>query len=122
MNVSRGTDLDFVGLPGRWSADPFPGQGEHGISVRLVRLEPDPDRRPHRHPHSCEVVHVVAGDGHTWQDGDRTPVTAGDTFVVPTGVPHATIPLPGSHLELVCFFPHPDLSANIEELDGPRLG
>ena len=90
--------------------------------MRFVRLTHDPDRRPHRHPHSSETVHVLAGDGESWQDGTRTPVRAGDTFVVPTGVPHATIPAPGVTLELLCFFPHPDLSANIEELDGPVLG
>lgn len=120
MIIGSLADLRFVELPGRRSADPF-GAEDLDVSVRIVRLEADPHRRPHRHPLSCEVVHVLSGTGHAWQDGERIPVRQGDTFVVPTGVPHATLPLSGSHLELLCFFPHADLSRNLEELDGPEL-
>jgi quercetin dioxygenase-like cupin family protein len=122
VTLRHSTDLRFVELPGRHSADPFSGVGDLDVSVRLVRMEAGQRRRPHRHPHSCEVVHVLSGAGHVWQDGARAPVSTGDTFVVGAGVPHATLPLLGSHLELVCFFPHPDLSRNLEELDGPELG
>jgi quercetin dioxygenase-like cupin family protein len=37
--------------------------------------------------------------------------------LIPAGVPHATIAT-GGELRLVCFFPHPDLARNTEELDG----
>ncbi len=121
MLVTPTDQLHFVQLPGRSSADPFPGAGLP-LSVRIVRMSHDPGRRPHRHPHSYELVHVLRGEGHAWSDGTLTPVRAGATFLVPTGLPHATLPAPGSHLELLCFFPHPDLRANIEELDAPVLG
>lgn len=121
--LGRGDELRFIELPGRTSADPFVGSADRrDVSVRLVRLTHTPDRRPHRHPHSTETVHVLAGEGEAWVDGVRTPVRAGDTFLVPKGVPHATIPSPERALELLCFFPHPDLTANIEEIDGPPLG
>jgi quercetin dioxygenase-like cupin family protein len=116
MTVVRRADLDFRELPGRWSADPFAGAGAP-VSVRVVRIAPGVGRSPHRHPHSCEVVHVVAGGGVAWLDGKTAEVAAGDVILVPAGMPHATIAV-GDELHLVCFFPHPDLAANLEELDG----
>ncbi len=121
MDLARHDELRFAELPGRSSADPF-RDTDLDVSVRIVRIEPTSGRLPHRHPHSTEVVHVLSGRGDAWQDGVRHPVRAGDTFVIPVGVPHATLAAPGSHLELLCVFPHPDLAANIEELDGPVLG
>ncbi|HSK22943.1 MAG TPA: cupin domain-containing protein [Egicoccus sp.] len=112
--------LQYVQLPGRRSADPLRDL-DAPVSVRLVRIEPGPGRRPHRHPHSLELVHVLAGRGTAWQGGERHPVGPGDTIMIPQGVHHATLAAPGTALELVCFFPHPDLAANIEELDGPVL-
>lgn len=126
MYLSRRDELSFAELPGRRSADPLDRleeTGAAGVSVRVVHLRHDPShsRRPHRHPQSSEVVHVLAGTGMAWQDGTYVRVARGDTFLVARGVPHATLPHPGSSLELVCFFPHPDLGANTEELDGPQL-
>jgi hypothetical protein len=37
--------------------------------------------------------------------------------LVPTGVPHATIPAAGTEMLLFCVFPTADLSDNVEELD-----
>lgn len=123
--AARLADLTFLDLPGRRSADPLAllgGGGPHGVSVRVVRMEAAPGRRPHRHPRSVEVVHVLAGTGAAWLDGRSTPVGPGDTFLIPAGAAHATLPDPGGPLELLCFFPHADLAANIEELEGPVLG
>jgi quercetin dioxygenase-like cupin family protein len=116
VTVRRGGDLDFHELPGRRSADPFAG-GEAPLSVRVVRIAPGVDRSPHRHPHSCEVVYVAEGSGTMWRDGTTTDLAAGDLVLIPAGVPHATIAT-GGELRLVCFFPHPDLARNTEELDG----
>jgi quercetin dioxygenase-like cupin family protein len=118
------SELAFRELPGRASADPLAllgGGAAHGVAVRIVRMAAAPDRTPHRHPHSAEVVHVMAGRGTAWLEGARTAVGPGDTFVIPTGAAHATLPDLGETLELLCFFPHPDLGENIEELDGPAL-
>ncbi|MQB02270.1 MAG: cupin domain-containing protein [Actinobacteria bacterium] len=82
--------------------------------MRVVRLSGDRRRSAHAHPHSYEVIHVVRGRGALWEDGVATPVSGGDTALIPPGVPHATIPDPGTDMEVVCFFPHPDLSSNIE--------
>jgi quercetin dioxygenase-like cupin family protein len=123
--AARLADLAFLELPGRRSADPLAllgGGGPHGVSVRIVRMEAAPGRRPHRHPLSVEVVHVLAGTGAAWLDGRATPVGPGDTFLIPAGAAHATLPDHGAALELLCFFPHADLASNIEELEGPVLG
>lgn len=119
MIVGRLADLDFAPLPGRWSADPFAGGGEAaGLSTRLVRIEPASRRSAHRHPRTAEAVYVAEGRGRAWVDGEVTEVVAGDTFLVPRGVPHATVPDAAAGLLLVCFFPDGDLASNTEELPG----
>lgn len=57
---------------------------------------------------------VAAGHGEVWIDGELFPVSVGDTVRIPAGVSHATIPAEGTRMELICFFPHPTLSENIE--------
>jgi quercetin dioxygenase-like cupin family protein len=111
--------LQFSQLPGRLTADPLPPDVAVGCSARVVRIAPGP-RTPHRHPHSAEVVYVVSGAGTAWEDDVPTVVGPGDVLVVPPGVPHATVATGTSELVLVCFFPHADLAANIEELTGPE--
>lgn len=64
-------------------------------------------------------MYVVAGSGRVWEDDRSTPVTVGDVVVIETGAPHATVNTGDEPLRLVCFFPHPDLANNIEELDAP---
>ena len=117
MAVVDGSALAFRELTGRFSADPLP-TGAAPCSMRVVRIGPGP-RTPHRHPHSVELMYVVAGTGTTWEDDTPSPVRPGDVVLVPQGVPHATVADGPDELLLVCFFPHPDLAANIEELDGP---
>lgn len=122
--VVRRDALRFVDLPGRASADPLAllaGAEASGLSVRIVRMEARSGRRPHRHPHSVEVVHVLSGTGTAWLEGCRTAVGPGDTFLIPVGAAHATLPDPGSTLELLCVFPHADLGANLDELEEPLL-
>lgn len=118
MIVKRGA-LRFTQLPGRRSADPFAGSAVEGLSMRVVKVEPDVARSPHRHPHSYEVMFVLSGSGRLWEDGRSSRVETGDCVSIPPGVPHATVPDPGIELELVCFFPRGDLASNIEELTQP---
>ena len=106
MPVVPADALVFRDLPGRRAADPLGGAG--GVSMRLVHVPHTPDRRPHRHPSSVEVVYVAAGRGRVWEDGEVTPVAAGDCILFPAGVPHAALPDPGTPMTLVCFFPVAD--------------
>lgn len=112
MTVVARADLMFTPLDGRRSADPLVGLRADS-SVRVVRLRRTGGRRAHLHPRSEEVIYVAAGTGHVWIDGRRSPVAAGDVVHVPRGAVHATVPDRGSDMELVCFFPHPDLSVNL---------
>jgi quercetin dioxygenase-like cupin family protein len=121
MPVVPAGALRFQDLPGRVAADPVPPELAAGCSARVVRIQPGP-RTPHRHPHSAEVVYVVEGAGAAWEGDMATAVGPGDLVVVPAGVPHATVATGTSDLVLVCFFPHPDLAGNIEELTGPVRG
>lgn len=118
MPVFRNRDLHFADLLGRQSANPLPPGVADPCSVRVVHVLPGP-RTPHRHPHSCEVMYVVEGEGRFWEGDHASPVVAGDLAVVPPDVSHATVCTSSSGLVLVCFFPHPDLAANLEELAGP---
>jgi quercetin dioxygenase-like cupin family protein len=116
MTVVGRAELDFVDLPGRRSADPL-GSILSEASVRVVELDRTADRTAHRHPHSEEIVYVAAGHGEVWLDGERHPVSQGDIVRIPTGAAHATVPADGERMRLICFFPHPDLSENIEDTD-----
>ncbi len=118
MPVYPGREFRYAELAGRRSADPLPPGTADPCSVRVVRVPPGP-RTPHRHPHSSEIVYVVGGTGRVWEDDESTDVAAGDVVVIPAGTPHATVCTSGSDLVLVCFFPHPDLSRNLEELSAP---
>jgi quercetin dioxygenase-like cupin family protein len=110
------SELDFRPLPGRTAADPFKSLDADGLSMRVVHLAAGAERAPHRHPHSHEAIYVVEGKGHFWENGRARRVGEGDCVLVAPGVPHATIPDRDAGMKLVCFWPHPDLSSNIEEL------
>ena len=116
MSTRSGTELEFADLPGRRSADPLRGL-DSKTSLRIVELERSPGRVAHRHPLTEEVVYVAAGSGDVWIDGKTHAVTPGDIVHIPVGLPHATVPAPGETMRLVCFFPHPKLSENIEDTD-----
>ena len=123
MPVVRPGDLSWAELPGRLAADPLAAPAmagvETGTTVRVVRVNPGP-RLPHRHPHSAEVLYILTGCGTTWEGDEAHPVGPGDVVVVPTGVPHATVATSAEGLTVVCFFAHPDLRANTEDLPGPE--
>jgi quercetin dioxygenase-like cupin family protein len=123
MPVVRPDDLAYRELPGRLAADPFaaaPLAGvETGSTVRVVRVMPGP-RIPHLHPYCEEILYILSGSGTTWEGDASTVVGPGDVVVVPTGIPHATVAHGPEDLVVVCFFPHPDLAANTEELEGPE--
>lgn len=116
MSVIRRETLDFLDLPGRRSADPLGGVPVSS-AVRLVELARGESRHAHLHPLSEEVVYVVSGSGRVWIDGTVSLVGPGDIVHIPTATPHATVPDPGSVMELVCFFPLPDLGRNLVETD-----
>lgn len=114
MTAVDGRRLRFVDLPGRRSADPLVDISSIS-SLRVVELGRTEGRTAHRHPHSEEVVYVEAGSGHVWIDGIQYRVRQGDVVHIPTGIPHATIPDEGAEMRLICFFPHPEVSDNIED-------
>lgn len=108
--------LPFAELAGRRAADPLPEAAGSGAAVRLVEIE-DQSRNSHSHPESAEFIYVLSGEGQHWQQGEFKAVAAGDLVLVPAEVHHVTLASPGNRLRLLCFFPHPDLPANIVEND-----
>jgi quercetin dioxygenase-like cupin family protein len=110
-------ELNFRDFPGRSTADPFKTAAQGASTVRQVVIEHVPSRSPHLHPHSEEIVYVVAGHGRVWLDGVTHPVGPGSWYRIPPGTPHATMADPDERMSLVCFFPHDDFANNIEELD-----
>ncbi len=60
---------------------------------------------------------MASGRGRLWHEGLLRRFQRGDCALIPRGERHATIPDPGTSMELVCFWPHPELERNIEEFD-----
>jgi quercetin dioxygenase-like cupin family protein len=115
--IVRRESLSYRQLPGRSTADPFTEAKPLGLSMRVVYLRGGARRNPHRHPHSHEAIYVLRGRGALWEDGSSSPFEAGDCALIDPGVAHATIPDAGNDMELVCFFPHPELPANTDEVE-----
>ncbi len=103
--------------PGRKSADPFAATVGGATSARFVHIDPGARRNAHRHPESEEIVFVAEGSGAVWIDGTFHPLSSGSWVRIPRGVPHATATADPDGITLACFFPHPDLEANLDELD-----
>ena len=114
MSVVPGDLLEFEELPGRRSADPMQ-RLDTASSVRIVRAQREEQRLAHRHPRSEEVIYVLRGSGTVYIDGVFHDVRPRDIVHIPLGAAHATIPNEGGEMELICFFPNPNLSENIEE-------
>jgi quercetin dioxygenase-like cupin family protein len=110
--------LHWRSLPGRESADPFEGLEQKGFSARLVRIEAGAKRSPHVHAGIPEMIYVIEGSGHFWEDGTARRIRAGDFVLVSADVPHATVPDDQVDVELLCFWPHPDGASTTRELQG----
>ncbi len=65
------------------------------IAAAMQLLRAGAEKRAHRHTHSV-VYHAVSGSGRSIVGGKRFNWNAGDTFAVPTWVPHQHLN-PGSH-------------------------
>lgn len=116
MTVTPGNEIEFADLPGRSSADPL-NDVHAQSSLRIARPERTHSRLAHRHPHSEEIIYVRQGTGAVFIDGVFYRIEPGATVHVPAGAAHATVPDIDQDMELVCFFPHPELAENIEETD-----
>ncbi len=122
--LGRNSELKFLALPGRESANPFSSfdlPTSANVSLRIVNLSFDPNRNSHVHPRSVEVSYVSKGAGTLWIAGERFRIEEGDSFLIPLGIAHATIPDQGTPMQLICFFPVSDFATNIEEIAGRVL-
>lgn len=108
------TDVQYRSAPNRRIGELFSGQalGAAEVTVRLVEMAPASEqqpRRPHWHEGFEEVIHFLQGNGRIWADGQWIDVQAGDTLLVPPGLPHATFNLGDEPLRLLCFFPRAEI-------------
>ena len=68
----------------------------NGITVQIVDIQSSSrqiPRQPHRHDGFEEVIQVLKGRGKFWADGEWTNIDAGDTLLIPAGVPLETFNL-----------------------------
>lgn len=114
MGPDGGRDLS---LPGRASREIFGGGNGASSTVRRVHIPSDTARARGFHVHhGCEeIILVVKGSGHMHVPESATPIQEGDIIRVPPDLPHMTVPHEGTELDLLCFFPHADISAVTEE-------
>ncbi len=57
------------------------------LALKLQRLAPGSRTAAHRHTSSV-VYHAAKGDGYSVIDGNRLEWSKGDTFVLPSWLPH----------------------------------
>lgn len=109
------TDLD---LPGRRSREVLSGANGAQSTFRIVDIaETEPGaapRRPHWHPDCEECIHVLAGYGVTWVDGEEYPMKPGDTIRIGPGERHVTRNTGSGPLTLLCYFPVPQITIMTE--------
>jgi len=114
IQKQRLAEIQFRPAPNRLIGELFSGHtlGAAEVTVRLVEMSPASEQQP-RHPHWHEgfeeVIHFLAGNGRTWANGHWIEVQAGDTILIPPGLPHATFNVGDEPLRLLCFFPRAEI-------------
>lgn len=108
-SVRRIDGVEPYRLPNRTVREVFSGRlgSAADCSFRTVDIEPQDDakpRVPHLHERMEEIIVVASGRGALWVDGTWTTVAAGDAWLVPSGVRHATVNPGPEPLRLYCFF------------------
>lgn len=107
IHPSEAKDLN---LPGRKSLEIVSAAvGATEVTLRLVEIPvPAPGeapRNPHRHVDFEECMYVLSGEGLTCTPNGDSPVSAGDTILVPPGELHVTRNTGSTPLRMLCFFP-----------------
>ena len=113
-----------LGLAGRVSFEMVSGaMGARNASVRLVEIPVlragEELRGPHVHHGFEECIYVLAGEGRMVTSNGAHSIGAGDKVLIPAEEPHVTRNTGAVPLQLVCFFPTPDVAKSTEDLRPP---
>jgi mannose-6-phosphate isomerase-like protein (cupin superfamily) len=71
-------------------------------SLAEARVAPGQATALHRHRHSEEIYHVLAGVGLMTLGDERFPVAPGDSVLIPPGTPHRVENTGGETLRILC--------------------
>jgi quercetin dioxygenase-like cupin family protein len=88
----------------RFTSLATPSRGTTDTSVWSVEIVPGPPGLPHQLTRE-EVFVVLDGCAEVWLDGERSTACAGDTIVVPPGVPFALAAAGDEPLRALCCLP-----------------
>ena len=83
-------------------------KGANDITVRIVDIQSSSrqiPRQPHRYDDFEEVIQVLKGRDKFWADDEWTNIDAGDTLLIPAGVPLETFNITEKIFSSMCFFP-----------------
>jgi mannose-6-phosphate isomerase-like protein (cupin superfamily) len=110
VRVIHADEAIDLNLPGRKSLELVSSAvGSAAMTLRLVEIPVarpgEPLRAMHRHGGYEECMYVLAGEGSSETEQGATPVTAGDTILVPPGELHVTRNTGTTPLRMLCFFP-----------------
>jgi len=75
----------------------------------------------HRHHHSEEIYHIIAGNGVMWLGEERLAINAGDTVCIAPGTAHAVDNNGESALVFLCCCSPPYSHQDTELLEEPPL-
>jgi oxalate decarboxylase/phosphoglucose isomerase-like protein (cupin superfamily) len=75
----------------KWFVTPTTTPGA-GITFGEVVVLPGGGHGRHNHPDAEELLYVISGEGEQMvDDGEPSPIRAGDTIYIPLGIYHSTL-------------------------------
>lgn len=107
MKIIHESDVPEVEQPGRlmrWLVSPD-ALVANNLSFCVIRVQPGETVRPaHSHPHSEELVYILAGEGEVMIEGEVGEVRAGTAVLLEQGKVHMLRNTGTEEMKAACFF------------------
>jgi len=85
-NIEETLTEGFKGGEGKLKIRNF---SDKDCKIMRMALAPGASIGHHRHEGSCEIIHILEGEGHFIYDGQNEPFHSGDTHYCPDGHAHS---------------------------------
>lgn len=124
MTIIHETDVPEIERPGRFMRwlvddDSLPSKN---LSFCVIRVLPGETVRPaHSHPHSEELIYILAGQGKVMIEGEVGDVRAGSAVLFEEGKVHMLKNSGSEEMKVACFFAPATSLENYRTFDEVRF-